>query len=235
MIGAAGRGTSRGTGRRTGRRTGRDAGFTVVEVVVVAVLGSLLIAAAVGVLAGALRSMRLVGVRTATSADVRIAMEQMTRELRVAVKPDGAVAAVVTGTPSSVSFYALLDRTGTTTAANADVLPTLVTYAYDGTCLRATQTPSTDKRGTLDTTRATTKCLLRTTTAPTFAYYDTGLIARAGVDVTPLDASAGLSAADRAATRSVEVRLLGQNAADQDVSASPLTSRVTLTNVVAGG
>lgn len=214
------------TAARSG--AGRDHGVTLVEFVVAAVLTSLVAAATVGVFAGALRSMRHASVRNATAADVRVAMEQVTRELRVATVPSGAAAALVSATPTALSFYSAIDRTGT------DVHPYRIDYTYDGTCLKVTQTPSLDKTATPDTANARTTCLLRTTTAPSFTYYPSGAISVNGITTPALDASAGLSAANLAAVRSVEITLSGQSADAADITGTPLRSRVTLTNVAAG-
>lgn len=210
------------------RSTG-DRGVTLVELVVAASLTSLVAALTVGVFTGALRTLRHSSVRNATAADVRVAMEQLTRELRVATVPDGDPAALVSATPTALSFYTAINRTGT------DVYPYRIDYTYDGTCLRATRTPSVDAAGTLDVTRAATTCLLRTTIGPTFTYYRSGAISVNGIETPAIDASAGLSVAELAATRSIEITVTGQNAQDTDIAGTQLRSRVTLTNVAAGG
>jgi hypothetical protein len=229
----------RRTGRSTGRRTGRrlDDGLSLVEVVVAAGLSSLVIAGTLSVFTGAMRSVRAVSVRTSASADTRIAMEQVTRELRVATRPDGTAAALVSGTDSSLSFYSLIDRSGTALGANADVSPTRIDYAFNGSCVTGTATPMLPNAGggwTLDGPHAVTRCLLRAAVAPRFRYYPTGAISLNGVDTPALSASAGLATSDLPLVQSIEVTLTSTSAATADIPAAQLRSRVTLTNVLLG-
>ena len=215
----------------------RDAGLSVVEVVVAAALGGLVIAATLAVFSGALRSVRAVSVRTSASADTRIAMEQVTRELRVATRPDGALAALVSATPTTLSFYSLIDRSGTAAGANADVSPSRIDYAYNGSCVTGTTTPMLAGNGswTLDSVHAVTRCLLRTTTAPVFTYYASGAISVNGVDTPALAAVSGLAASDLPLVQSIEVTLTSSSATTTDIPVAQLRSRVTLTNVLLGG
>jgi hypothetical protein len=165
-------------------------------------------------------------------------MEAMTRSLRVATRPDGLPSAFATADAHAVAFYALLNRTGTD--ATADLAPTLVEYSYDGTCLREAQTPGTLLSSPPDggpyyswSTGRTEKCLLRTTTAPTFAYYTTPVLATGGVDVTPVTVPVGgLSPAVSATVVSVQITLVVKDADNPDLPGVTNLSRVTLTNVV---
>ena len=225
------------SGSRSGSGRRRDAGLSVVEVVVAAALSSLVMAATLAVFSGAMRSVRAVSVRTSSSADTRIAMEQVTRELRVATQPTGTTSAVISGTPTALSLYSLIDRTGTVAGANADVSPSRIDYAYNGSCLTGTTTPMLANNGswTPDAAHAVTKCLLRTTTAPLFSYFATGAISVNGVDTPALSAASGLAAADLPLVQSIEVTLTSSSATTTDIPAAQLRSRVTLTNVLLGG
>ena len=173
-------------------------------------MSCLVIGATLTVFTGSLRSVRAVSVRTSASADTRIAMEQLTRELRVATQPNGTAAALVSGTPSALSFYALLDRSGSSVAANGDVSPSRIDYAFNGSCVTGTTTPmlANGTGGwTPDAAHAVTRCLLRTTVGPVFAYYATGAISVNGVDSTAMSAGSGLAASDLPLVQSVEVTL----------------------------
>jgi Tfp pilus assembly protein PilW len=201
-----------------------------VELLVAMMVGSILLAGVATVFIGTLRAVRTVNVKTASAADLRLGMEAMTRTLRVAVQPAGTDAAVVSSTASSISFYALLNRTTATTQP----APTLVEYAWNGTCVTEAQTPartlaSPATNGPLyawDTGRQS-KCLFRTAVAPVFTYYGDG------VTTTALN----LTTASRADIESVQVALTARDAANSDVSPVTSTARVTLRNVVyaAGG
>ena len=190
---------------------------------------------------GMLGAVRTVTVTTSTLPDLRIAVEGVTRTLRVAYQPPGMPAnqasALVTATPTALSFYALLNRTGADSATQP--VPMLVEYAWDGTCFNEAVTParvlaSPPAGGPLyawDTGR-TVRCLLRTTQPPSFTYYPRGAIDVNGAAVAALPTpNAGLDLQTRKTVQSVQVALAG------DVpSAShrlPLLARVTLQNIVA--
>jgi prepilin-type N-terminal cleavage/methylation domain-containing protein len=210
-----------------------DRGISLVELLVAMMVGSILLAGVATVFIGTLRAVRTVNVKTASAADVRLGMESMSRTLRVAVQPAGTDAAVVSATSSSVSFYALLNRTGA--AATAQPTPTLVEYAWNGTCVTEAQTPArtvtsppaTGPFYAWDTGRQS-RCVFRTAVAPVFTYYGDG------VTTTALDLTAGATRAD---IESVQVVLTAKDAANSDVSPVVSTARVTLRNVVyaAGG
>lgn len=210
-----------------------DRGVSLVEVLVAASLALVVCVAAVSVFAGAMRSVRFVTARTNDITDARIAMEQMTRELRVAVRPAGKTSALVSADVSSVSFYALLNR-GAGAPTNVDTAPTRLDYAYDGTCVNVTRTPMTKAAGVWsESGTGVTTCLLRTTTAPQFAYFATGAIRVGAVDVPALTVPVGgLPLAALTGVQSVEVTLVGRGAQTQDVAGSVLRSRVTLANVL---
>jgi hypothetical protein len=210
---------------------------TLTELAVAAAITSIVLAGVGAVFVGSLKVTHVMQVKTSTSADVRIAMEEITRELRVAVTPKGEESALVSADGGSVTFYALLNRTGS--AATSDVVPTKVAFSYDGTCVRVTKTPGTvvaspGPSGPYYTwTGGTTTCVLRTTSAPAFSYYPTGAITVSGVDVPPLAIpGGGLVLADRQQVLSVEVTLSAVDASSSTVPASTAMGRVTLANLV---
>lgn len=221
-------------------RRSPDAGMSVVETVVAMSIASILLAGIATVFIGSLQVVRVVTAKTATTADARIGMEAMTRSMRVAVRPDGLSSALVSATGSTVSFYALLNRTGGTSAPT----PTLVAYAWDGTCLNQSLTtasavanpPASGPFYTWPTTNRTTTCLLRTTTAPTFTYFASGLLSSGGVATAPLTVPAGgLDTATLPTVQSIGISLTAKDATAAGVNGVTMVDRVTLTNVVAGG
>jgi Tfp pilus assembly protein PilW len=212
--------------------------MSLVELSVTMLIAGIVIAAVGAVFISTVDVVRTTGSQTSTAADARIGMEAMTRSLRVAVRPDGLPSAFQSAESGHVAFYALLNRTGTD--APEDLAPTLVEYTYDGTCVLEAQTPGTALTSPPDggpyyswTTGRTEKCLLRTTVAPAFAYYDTPVLATGGVDVAPLTVPAsGLSSAVSATVVSVQVTLVVTDAQNPDLPGVTNLSRVTLTNVV---
>ena len=156
----------------------------------------------------------------------------------MAVVPAGLTEAVTVADEDAISFYTLINRTGA--AATADLPPTLVTVSYDGTCLKEAHYParplsSPGPNGPFYewNTTPSTRCLMRTSVAPRFAYFDTGELTSGGTDVDPLPLFSGsLSAADRQAVRSVQLVLTGKSSDDPGVKGVSVLDRVTLTNVV---
>lgn len=215
-----------------------DQGMSLVELSVTMLIAGIVLAAVGAVFVAAADVVRTTGSQTSTAADARIGMEAMTRSLRVAIRPDGLSSAFETADTGQVAFYALLNRTGTD--APEELAPTLVEYSYDGTCVLEAQTPGTALASPPSggpyyswTTGRTEKCLLRTTQAPTFAYYDTPVLATGGTDVSPLTVpSGGLSTATSATVVSVQVTLVAKDAQNPDLPGVTNLSRVTLTNVV---
>jgi Tfp pilus assembly protein PilW len=218
-----------------------DRGASLIELTVVMALAAMLLTGVSTTFVGLLGAVRTVTVTTSTLPDVRTAIEAVTRTLRVAYQPPGMPAsqasALVIATPTALSFYALLNRTGADSTAQP--LPMLVEYAWDGTCFNEATTParvlsSPPASGPLyawDTGR-TAKCLLRTAQPPSFTYYSRAAIDVNGVPVAPLTAGGtGLDLQTRKTVQSVQVALTG------DVSPGgrrlSLLSRATLQNVVA--
>jgi hypothetical protein len=196
-------------------------------------LGVVVAAATIGVFTASVRTLRGVTVRTAQTADSRIAVNEITRELRVAVPLRNNVAALANATSSEITFYALLDRTGASRAADADVTPTKVTYTYNNNCIWVTYTPMVLNAGSTawvnSSPVSTPKCLLRTTVAPQFSYYSTGVISGGGQIAAPLTSVQWI------AVRSIEVTVTANDPTTSGaVAATPLRTRVSLSNVLNG-
>ena len=79
---------------------------------VAASVGVLILGASATAFLAAMRTVRSVSVSTTSVADARVAMEAVTRTLRVAYKPKSATSAVLVAAPNRVQFWALLNRTG---------------------------------------------------------------------------------------------------------------------------
>jgi Tfp pilus assembly protein PilW len=212
-----------------------DRGYSVGEMVVTSAVAGLLLAALGTVVVGLTQGARNLNTATGSSADVRIALEAMSRMLRVAYQPAGEPSAIVSAQADSVSFYALVDRTNGATPPP----PVLVGYSWNGTCLNESRTagrllPAVSGSGSLyawDATPAVT-CLLRTTSGPVFGYSTTGALGSTGADPAPLTIpAAGLSLVDRQTVLSVAVRVAGPASSRAPVVAA--STRVTLQNVVA--
>jgi hypothetical protein len=199
----------------------RDAGSSLVELSVAVVVASLLMACVTGVFLGGLRTIRSVDLSTSSVADARLAMETVSRTLRVAYQPPSASAAVVSATPSSLSFWALLNG-GVPSAT--EPAPTLVEYSYDGRCLEQTRT----RAGV-----TATSCLVRTARAPVFTYYPTGALDTGGAPAAPIDATPSVRTADLGSIQSVQVAVTVQNPDHPESAGVPVTVQVTLANVVA--
>ncbi len=189
-----------------------------------ATLGMLILAASATAFLATMRTVGSVSVSTTSVADARVAMEAVTRTLRVAYKPKSATSAVLVAAPNRVQFWALLNRTGS--ASLAEPLPTLVEYQYTGGCLTESQTFGGITR---------TKCLVRTTVAPSFTYYTSGALAVGGVPVTPMATSTPVAAVSLPDIRSVEVQLTVLPTGVPAGGALPVISRVTFENLAAAG
>ena len=219
---------------RRARSGGHDAGYTLAELAVAMVVAGVLLTAVGAVFVGTERAVRTVNTKNSTGADVRLAMEAMSRTLRVATDPAGTDPAMTSATASSMTFYALLNRTAAT--STAEPLPSLVEYSYAANCLNQSITPgiavvSPPAGGPYYTWPASSKvttCLLRTTTPPAFTYYASG-----DLTATALTASPGLSAANLAAVRSVTVYLTATDVNNGGTTGVPAQTRVSLENLIA--
>jgi len=230
-----------GRSARRGAASGED-GATLVELLVAMSLTAVVLAAVTAVFVSSTRSVRETQVRTSTQADARTALEAMSRSLRVAVVPAGSPAGTspfVSATPTSVSFYANLQRTALTysTSGPTDApavhaglqAPTLVTYAWDAglSCVTESQVQAvTSSTGSYSWPGVPApKCLARTTGAPAFTYYPSGLLSASGTTAP--------TTADLARVVSVGVQLEVRDPAAPDVGAAHASDRVTLVNVLA--
>ena len=202
---------------RASRVQGGDGGYTLAELAVAMVVAGVLLGAVATIFTGSTRAVRTVNVKNATGADVRLAIEAMTRTIKVAA-PSGSSAAFTAATPTSMSFYALLNRTGA--ASSTAPQPSLVSYSYGSNCLNQSITPS---GGT-----TTTVCLLRTSTAPAFSYYASGDESAAA-----LTASPSMAAADLGTVRSVTLSLVATDPAETGTTGVPAVTRVSLENLIA--
>lgn len=217
----------------TRRRRSRDAGLSLVELMVTMAISSIVLAGVSTVFIGAVRTLRSVQAQTSSSADARIGMEAITRSLRVAIRPEGQPSALVSATSNGITFFAMINRTGADTTAA--LTPTKIAYAYDaGTaCLNETRTPASGAAPYVWTTGSTTRCLLRSTVAPTFAYYTTPVLATGGVDIAPLTVpGGGLAAAELLTVQSIQVTLVVKDPANPTLPGVTSLSRITLTNVI---
>lgn len=221
-------------------RAGRDdAGVSLPELLVTMMLFVVVSIALSAVFLNATETMRFVATKTSTTADARIAMEAMSRSLRVAVIPKGETSAIVSARADRVEFFASLKRSATQTAD----IPTKVVYAYNPTtrCLEETQVVATARPGDAArpyewTGAGTTKCLIRTNAAPQFSYFNDGRIVNTSVTpaatVAPLTVPAGgLALAARQSVVSVETTIVVQDPTATDVRGTLTVNRVTLTNV----
>lgn len=220
------------------RRRRDDRGVSVAELAVTAAVGSVVLAGVATVAVAALTASRNISVRAATSADTRLVGEVVTRSLRTAVRPKGQTAAVVAGTATSVTFYALLNRSGT--PQTTDAVASLVELGWNGTCITRRITPGVvvASPGTSGpfwtwTPAGTATCVARTTTAPAYSFYATAVLSTNGVDTAPIALTNGaLAAGDLRSVQSVEVRVTVTDPRYPAVPGAPLLSRVTLANVL---
>ncbi|WP_088320522.1 type II secretion system protein J [Kineosporia sp. R_H_3] len=226
----------RGPAGRSGRR--REAGVSVVELAVTAAVGSVVLVGVATVAIGTMNASRSVAVRVGTSADTRVVGEAVSRSLRTAVRPKGQSAAVVQGTATSVTFYALLNRSGA--AQSTDTVASLVELGWDGTCVTrritpgvAVTSPATTGPFWTWTPSGTPVCLARTTTPPAYRYYATAVLAQGGVDTAPVALVSGaLASTDLRGVQSIEVALTVTDPKHPEVPGAPLLTRVTLSNVL---
>jgi prepilin-type N-terminal cleavage/methylation domain-containing protein len=222
-----------------------DAGVSLVEMLVAMMVSSVLLAGLGAVTMGSFKAARFISTKASSTSGARVAVERMSRTLRVAVQPAGTSAALVSGNYDAVTFYALLgDPSMTTTPA-----PTLVEYYIDATshCLREATTPAqtiipVPGSGPLYSWTAgrTTRCLVTTTQTPTsaaplFSFYSDSLLLASGASPTPITLTAsGLSAASLPTVRSVAVSLSVTDPQNTDVPPVLEVSKVTLDNVILG-
>jgi Tfp pilus assembly protein PilW len=119
----------------------RESGLSLAEMLIAMMMASVVLLTLGSLFISSFRENRTVIGKTTSTADARIAMEAMTRELRVAAVPPGQATAITSATATAVTFYASI---GTTTATT-DPQPQLVTLRIDNTnhCLWREITPAT--------------------------------------------------------------------------------------------
>jgi prepilin-type N-terminal cleavage/methylation domain-containing protein len=216
-------------------RAANDAGLSLVELMVAMFVTSILLAGISTVFVGTLRGVKTVNVKTSTGLDVGLAIEAMSRTVKVASLPYGETTAMVTASTTGMSFYALLNRTGS--VSTTEPIPSLMEYSYAANCLTEAVTPglliaSPSVGGPYYSWPAASKkskCLLRTTTSPTFSYYASG-----DLTATALSAGSGLSAADLDNVRSVGLHLVATDPANAAIVGVPADTRISLENLIAG-
>ena len=225
-----------------------DEGFGLPELLVSMAVFSIVIAAIAAVFANSIETVRFVSTKSATTADTRIAMEAMTRSLRVAIAPTGVPSAIDEADANHIIFYSSLKRATNQTAVKA----TRVTYAYDPStrCLterqvRATVNPNGSEIATIPfvwTGAGTIRCLIRTNAPPRFDYFDDGrIIGDDGVTtVAPLTVPGDgwdiTDSSEEVALNSIVSVQMSLNVQDPDavdINGTLATDRVTLVNVLA--
>ena len=223
--------------RSAARAPGPDAGFSLPELLVAMALTSILLAALAGIFTSNLRTTSRISAKVTATADARLAVDTMSRRLRVAVAPDATQAAFTTTDPRSVTFYASLvgAAAGGVTTRAVDPKPTKVEYSvvpatYSGqatTCLREVLTPAVGSAApyTYPASGSTTRCLaygtLNADGAPLFTYFQSG--------------SGTAPAASRDDVRSVGASLSIAATSGGQRAATAAATRVTCPNVRARG
>jgi type II secretory pathway pseudopilin PulG len=165
----------RDLGRRARGAAGSDAGLSLAEMLIAMMMASIVMITLGTLFVGSLRENRTVIGKTNSTADARIAMEAMTRELRVATTPKGQTTALTSATATAVTFYSSIGASTSSTDPN----PSLVTLRIDTTnkCLWREITPATVVGATLTWPTASKKagCVARgninASGADLFTYY----------------------------------------------------------------
>lgn len=134
-------------------RRDQDQGITLVELLVSMVIASMVFAVGGMMLTSTLRQRQLAYAKTTSQGDSRIAVELLTRDLRVAVPAPGSatMSAFAFASPTKVTFYS---RAGGTTP-----LISQITYEIDAStkCLRRTTIPYT--AGVFPVSAAKSRCV----------------------------------------------------------------------------
>lgn len=201
--------------------------MSLIELSVAMFVASILFGGIATVFIGTLRASRTVNIKTATGTDVRLATEAMSRTLRVATSPYGESAAFVSASATGMSFYALLNRTGA--VSSTEPVATLVTYAYSSNCLYEYQTPgsaisSPPASGPFyswPVSARKSKCLLQTTTAPSFTYY-----------ASYTDPSTNTTTSDLTQIRNVLIQLTATDPNNSTVAGVPTETLISLENLI---
>jgi Tfp pilus assembly protein PilV len=165
----------RAVGCRTRGEADSDAGISLAEMLIAMMLASVVMITLGTLFISSFRENRTVIGKTNSTQDARIAMEAMTRELRVAATPNGQTTAITSATATAVTFYSSIGASTSSTDPN----PSLVTLRIDTTnkCLWREITPATVVGTTLTWPTASKKagCVARgninASGADLFTYY----------------------------------------------------------------
>jgi Tfp pilus assembly protein PilW len=201
--------------------------MSLMELIIAMSVASIVLLGVGTLFVSSLRQNRTVMAKTTTTADARIGMEAMTRDIRVAVVPSGGTSPFNSpvGTPVSSSRISVYSSLGAVTGTT-DPQPTLVTFYYDATkkCLVRELTPAS---GSLTWT-----CIARGTINasgdPLFTYYP--LAADGTVSTTAYAPSAITSNLPTIA--SVAINLQVTDTANPSVLPTKLQDQVSMINVV---
>jgi hypothetical protein len=217
-------------------RAAGDAGITLVEVSVTMVLGALVLTLIGSLFMSSLRQNRTVTARTMATADARIALEGLTRDLRVAIAPNASTPAMIFAGPRQVTFYA---SRGPSTATT-DPRPSKVDYQIDtgAACLRRTiTTAAVAGNGTVSwpAANARSTCLARGVfnagSAQLFTYWPWSKTGTPAPTAFPMSGGQ-VSAASLDDIASVQITLTNADTANPAVKPVRLTDQVSLMNVI---
>jgi type II secretory pathway pseudopilin PulG len=213
-----------------------DGGMSLVEIVVGMALGGVLLAVVGSIFLTSINAMGDQQARTALSGESRVVMESVARRARVAIRPAGEAAAIVTATSTQLTLYSSVMDPGAAT----EPAPVKAEYYVDRGCLMEARTPGRKRTAPgpagqvyLWDTGRTVTCLAHVQGAPAFTYYDTAALAQPdGTPVAPMTVpAAGLTATARDQVRSVGLRLSVADAARAKAGRVEVSTRVTLTNL----
>lgn len=219
----------------SGARARDESGASLPELLVGMLVGSVVLAGVATVYVGSLRTTQTSTDRAAATADARVAMEAVTRRLRVAEVPPSATTpstatALVEAAADRVTFYASVAAPG----SSADPAPTRVQYRVDTAagCLQETLTPAS---GTApgytwlpadERTRCVVLGVVNQGGAPLFQFF------RSATEAIPLTLQGGvLPPADLGLVQSVQVDLSVRTSAAATGQTARARNRVTLVNV----
>jgi Tfp pilus assembly protein PilW len=209
------------------RRPSGEAGTSLAELLVTMAVTSLVLVMGGAMYAGTLRTSQLAQAKTTSSSDARIAMEALSRDLRVAITPTAAPSAFVLAAPDQVTFY----RSRGAATATTDPVVDKVWYWVDAAahCLR--RATALKAATGWPTARPAGGCIAQgDLNTDVFTYYPLTTTATPSPSAlaTPPASVADSSLPSVAA---VGVRLRVRATAWPSVTPTELTQRVTLTNV----
>ncbi len=210
----------------------RDDGTTVVELMVAMLVSSIVLTCLVTTFVGGLATTRFATTRSDATAEAKVALESVTRKLRVAVPPPAGGDVFVEATAHRVVFYASLGGRG----ATAEPLPTMVEFSVDAglNCLVEARTPATGTAPpyVFDPANRRATCVARgdaavMTAQPLFVFYKNG----GTVDRVPVDPAGAVAPADLNDIRSIDIDLAIRPLPADRRSVSRVLAHVTLVNL----